>query len=455
VLLGWFLVLGANQFTRTQWGLSLLSLTPRLALAALTLSTLLGALAGTYPAWQAARKDPIQALANAPAAVYAERGLKRLLYLIGRRARWLLTVGGISAGILILMVALSLAEFLNRYMTSATEATADRVGLYGGRESRLAFATALREIERLDGVRGVVVMAHGGRLFESSEGTLGLMSQPPQLWGLDSPSAEFGFGVPTRVTIAQGRFLAAGSLREVVVGPRLAEGLGLTVGDVLPIQGRDFVVVGIWEPSPMDFMTNYATNAYIAMAALEVLNRDQPPSPNLTALVAPGTDAEELATRIRETMPEWFVQTSRSSAQEIRQVMTIFSLALAGYVSLGLLAGGLSVVNTMLMAVSQRTREIGVKKAVGATDGDILAEVVEESGWVGLLGGVLGVTAGWLLTLGVNTFTQRTSEASLLLVTPRLVVAALVFTTLLGMVAGVYPAWRASRLDPIRALRNE
>jgi putative ABC transport system permease protein len=191
------------------------------------------------------------------------------------------------------------------------------------------------------------------------------------------------------------------------------------------------------------------------MAGLRAVDPGQPLYPNLTALAAPGIDVEELAARIVEAMPEWTVQTSRSSAEEIRQAMAIFSLLLVGYVSLGLIAGGLSVMNTMFMAVTGRSREIGLKKALGASDGDVLAEVVEESGWVGLLGGALGVVAGWLLAVGANTFTQQTSGVSLLLVTPRLVVAALVFTTFLGMVAGAYPAWRASRLDPIQALRSE
>jgi len=122
---------------------------------------------------------------------------------------------------------------------------------------------------------------------------------------------------------------------------------------------------------------------------------------------------------------------------------------------MGLLAGGLAVMNTMLMAVSTRTREIGLKKAVGAGDGDVLAEVIEESGWVGLLGGALGVSAAWLLAVGMNAFTLHAEGIRLLLVTPRLVVAALIFTTFLGMIAGIYPAWRASRLDPGQALRSE
>jgi putative ABC transport system permease protein len=177
--------------------------------------------------------------------------------------------------------------------------------------------------------------------------------------------------------------------------------------------------------------------------------------PELTALLAPGVEAEEVAARIDAAMPEWQAETSEGAAEEIRQAMLIFSLVLVGYVSLGLLVGGLAVMNTMVMAVMERTREIGLKKAVGAGDGDVLAEIVEEAGWVGMFGGALGLAAGWLLTIGVNTYARRTIGFPVLMVTPRLVVAALVFTAFLGMVAGIYPAWRASRLDPVQALRSE
>jgi putative ABC transport system permease protein len=196
-LLAWFVVLGTNPVTGARWGLHLFRLTPRLALGAVALSSLLGALAGAYPAWRAARKDPVQALRNAPEVAYAESGLKRLLYLVGRRARWLLTMGGISAGILILTVSLSLAEFLNSYTASAVEATHDRVGLHLHREPRMAFVTAVRELERVEGVRGVVIMAYGGRLWEEGEERVGLFQQVPMLQGIDSPALPCPAGRPS------------------------------------------------------------------------------------------------------------------------------------------------------------------------------------------------------------------------------------------------------------------
>lgn len=455
ILLAWFLVMGANQFTRARWGLALLNLTPRLALSAVAFTALLGALAGAYPAWRAAREDPVRALRNAPAATYAKRGLKRLLYLAGRRARWLLTVGGISVGILILTVALSLAEYVNHFTQSSVDATRDQVGLFAWRHRYLPYAMSARELARVDDVRGVVVMSRGVPIFEEDQDIPGLFSTTPYVNGIDSPTGEFGFNMPYQATVAHGRFLAPDSLSEIVLGPQLAEILALDVGDVLTVRRLDFTVVGILESPKVRFPGDYSVNAYVTMAALRRLSHSQPLLPELTALVAPGIDPAIVAARVREEMPEWEVQIGEEVGKEIRQAMLIFYLVMVGYVSLGLLVGGLAVMNTMFMAVMERTREIGLKKAVGAGDGDVLAEVVEESGWVGMMGGALGLILGWLVTVGFNTFTQRTDGLSLLWVTPRLVIAALVFTTFLGMIAGLYPAWRASRLDPVQALRSE
>jgi putative ABC transport system permease protein len=455
VLLAWCLILGVNQFTHEAWGLKLLTLTPRLGLGSVAFTTLLGALSGVYPAWRAALEDPVRALHDAPGVPYAETGLKRLIYLAGRRARWLLTGGGISAGILILTLALSLAEVLNGYTNAAVVATQDRVWLYPARQSVVNHATAVRHLERMEGVRGVVITASGGRLFDDRESLPGLFGTPSYLQGLDAPEPEFGFSVPYEARIERGRFLAPDSLHEVVLGPDLAEGLGLDVGDVLTVRDRDLLVVGIWAESHTQLPTDYEAHAFVTMAALRALEPELGPYLELTALVAPGAKAQEVAARIEEAMPEWQTETAEVAARDLRQATLLFSLILVLYVSLGLLVGGLSVMNTMVMAVMERSREIGLKKAVGASDRDVLAEIVEEAGWFGLMGGALGLVAAWLVAMGVNAFTRHAMDVRLLLVTPRLAIAVLVFTAFLGMIAGLYPAWRASRLDPIQALRSE
>jgi putative ABC transport system permease protein len=120
---------------------------------------------------------------------------------------------------------------------------------------------------------------------------------------------------------------------------------------------------------------------------------------------------------------------------------------------LALVIGGLSVVNTMIMAVTERVREIGLKKAVGAHTGHVLREYLAEAVLIGFLGGAIGYLLGLGLTNLLNAL-GRASNLELFLVTPALTALALGFAVALGALAGVIPAFRAARLDPVTALRT-
>jgi putative ABC transport system permease protein len=121
---------------------------------------------------------------------------------------------------------------------------------------------------------------------------------------------------------------------------------------------------------------------------------------------------------------------------------------------LALVIGGLSVVNTMFMAVAERIREIGLKKAVGATTRHIMGEFLLEATLIGALGGLIGYGLGVAITVVANATTPP-GQSTLFLVTVRLTLFALGFAIALGAVAGILPAWRAARLDPVTALRNQ
>lgn len=131
----------------------------------------------------------------------------------------------------------------------------------------------------------------------------------------------------------------------------------------------------------------------------------------------------------------------------------VFSAITTGAALLALIIGGLSVINTMLMAVGERVREIGLKKAIGAKTRHILWEFMTESIVIGAVGGVIGYGLGVSLTILLNGLLGAGNE--LFLVTPALTGLALGFAVFLGALAGVIPAWRASRMDPVAALRAQ
>lgn len=154
--------------------------------------------------------------------------------------------------------------------------------------------------------------------------------------------------------------------------------------------------------------------------------------------------------------------TLQNFLDQVSRIFTILQIMLSSVGLLALFVASIGIVNTMIMAIYERTREIGILKALGSSNGDVLRMFMVEAGLIGLLGGVVGVVSGWALGLGLNALIleylkreQIPISAPFFVVTWELVAQALLFATLVGIVAGLYPAFRAARLDPLAALRHE
>ena len=149
------------------------------------------------------------------------------------------------------------------------------------------------------------------------------------------------------------------------------------------------------------------------------------------------------------------------ASKSLRTFFSVFDLLLGIFGSLALAVATLGIVNTLVMAILERRREIGILKALGAADSDVQQLFFFEAGVMGFLGGVLGVLFGWLLgralTFGTNVYLQRQNlnPIELSSVPWWLVLAALVFAVLVSLAAGLYPASRAAKLNPVDALRYE
>ena len=149
------------------------------------------------------------------------------------------------------------------------------------------------------------------------------------------------------------------------------------------------------------------------------------------------------------------------ASKSLRTFFSVFDLLLGIFGSLALAVATLGIVNTLVMAILERRREIGVLKALGAADSDVQQLFFVEAGVMGFLGGILGVAFGWLLgraiTFGTNTYLKRQSlnPIDLSSVPWWLVISALVFAVLVSLAAGLYPASRAAKLNPVDALRYE
>jgi putative ABC transport system permease protein len=149
------------------------------------------------------------------------------------------------------------------------------------------------------------------------------------------------------------------------------------------------------------------------------------------------------------------------AARSLRLVFTVFDLFLGLFGSLALTVASLGIINTLVMAILERRREIGVLKALGATDGDVRSLFFAEAGAMGLFGGVFGVALGWLigqaLTWGTTIYLRRQDLPGVKIsyVPWWLAASAIAFAVAVSLVAGLYPAGRAARLNPVEALRYE
>jgi putative ABC transport system permease protein len=141
-----------------------------------------------------------------------------------------------------------------------------------------------------------------------------------------------------------------------------------------------------------------------------------------------------------------------STAKTITGVLTIF---LGGIAGISLLVGGIGIMNIMLVSVTERTREIGLRKALGARKKDILIQFLTESSLLSLFGGVVGIGLGWLIAFIVGKIAAASGTPFYPKVGLEAVLLATVFSTAVGLFFGIYPANRAANLEPVEALRYE
>ena len=169
----------------------------------------------------------------------------------------------------------------------------------------------------------------------------------------------------------------------------------------------------------------------------------------------PGTDLDKLANTINDQVAGVKAIPPSTLVNAFKSASLILTAITTGSALLALVIGGLSVINTMLMAVTERVREIGLKKAVGARTGHVMQEFVSEASVIGAIGRLIGLGLGWAVTTLVNLALVSGNQAELFELSLRLVILSLAFAVGLGALAGVIPALRAAQLDPVTALRHQ
>ncbi len=404
----------------------------------------------------------------------------------------LTTLGvSIASGALVSMVAFALGlqhevetpfrvlELLNNIQVSPHE----------GKPSPPLDDDALARLARLPGVAAAYpdIRVKGVLIRQGDKTETGLALAMPR-------EAEW-IGVADELLVA-GRFFSPGDQPEAILGTHLVRGLGfasphdavgkrvrLEAAGLSPQEGRSFtfqrkelslVIVGVYEPPPI--MPPAARQAILLPielmkeipgvhldAALERLKAGgtaaAPGYSRATVRVRHPNDLDAVTQAI-EAMG-YRARPLLSRLQGMKTFFVVLQVLLAAVGTVGLVIAALGIINTLLMSVVERYQEIGIYKALGASDGDLFVLFLTEAGVIGMLGGLGGLLLGgavsWVLEAAANAYAraQGTLEPLRLFAFPfGLLAATVLFSAAVSVVAGVYPALRAARVDPIRALRR-
>ncbi|HXI45464.1 MAG TPA: ABC transporter permease [Candidatus Acidoferrales bacterium] len=381
-----------------------------------------------------------------------------------RKVRTTLTILGITIGIWALVVFGSMANKISAMVEGGSTYYADKLtlsaqGATGGFSAvpmSLATADEVRRVEGVDVVVPAVML-----LMDSKPQTVS-MGVPPMISGTVEGADQGRESFVIRYS--EGRALTAEDEGHLVtvLGSDIARKYAKHPGDTIELRGITFQVVGIMEPT----LTAPDQAAAVPLhEAQTLLYNSLPPAvkgginpydlvTTMTVYPHPGLDTEILKSRIESQVHNVSAMTGKDFDAQIGSATSILNAILVGIALISLAVGGLSVVNTMAMSIAERTREIGIKRAIGGSRRRIVRELVTEAGLIGFIGGLIGLLLGAIVVILANE-AGRSSGTILFELTTGTAISAVAFSTILGALAGFVPALRAARLDPVAALRYE
>ncbi|MEE9226655.1 MAG: ABC transporter permease [Acidobacteriota bacterium] len=389
------------------------------------------------------------------------------------KLRSFLTILGIFIGIATVITMTALIRGLNARVSTAINNAGPNLLLLrkfnaalfvGGIPDELANRKHFRP-EDVDAIRGLpeVLEACPIHLFQGRLSYRGERTQNLFILGTTS-----SFLRVRNAILQDGRFLTRDDVnhrrRVVVLAMGVVEALFPhidPIGKRIRVEGEQYEVVGTLERQENLFSTDAAQYVLLPQTTFE--NQFGKLEDNLfidfvppdAAGMEPAIEAATQLLRIRRKVPpgeenDFAIMTQKSVLDFWGQLTNVFFLVMVAISSIGLMVGGIGVMNIMLVSVTERTREIGIRKAIGARRRDILLQFLVEAATLTAIGGFFGILIGGGIAKLVAWFTFFPASTPLWTV-----LVALGFSTVIGLIFGTYPATRAARLDPIEALRYE
>jgi len=441
ILLGW-LLMAASSDVMSFFGASTANIREGIIAQAFTTVLVLGFVGGIYPAWRASRLPPVEALryeggSSGEKVRRLPLGTMALQSLWQRTSRTFLTLGAISitvGGLMALEATVRGAMEMISGLSSEAEIMIRQAGIadtgYSTIDQRVG-----SKIATIPGVQSISGLIFSATMIPEAGTFFIYRGLAPKEYSIQQEN------------IVEGERLTGN--HQMLLGKMMAGAMNKKVGDTFNLAGSRFKIVGIYESgsswmemggiiSLRDAQTLMGKPRKVSLYMVKVENPSQ---------------AGDIVEKINAAFSEVHAATTGEFAEQMPDMQTM-DVMMGSISFLAILVGGLGVMNSMLMAVLERTREIGVLRALGWRRGRILSMIMQEAIWLGLLGGLSGILVAFALGFLIGKIPMM-GEAFSLLWEIDIFVRAIVIALSLGMLGGLYPALRATRLQPVEALRYE
>ncbi len=390
-----------------------------------------------------------------------------------RKLRSWLTIIGIVIGITAVVALIGLGEGLRQAITGqfsflpddALTITTQTFGMLPPGTAEHQNPLTKDDRDEISSVRGIEFAV--GRL--TNFGTIEYNEvQTETMLGSVPPGKDTDrFRRTMNFNIDEGRFFSDSDRYSVIIGANMKDesswdGRPLRLGDDIEIEGKEFKVVGILEEKGSFVFDNIFVIP--EEAHRDLFDRDNNNYDIIVAKMREGEDIDKVISAVERTMrkqrhvdegeEDFSVESSQATLGQIDTILYGVQIFVALIASISLVVGGIGIMNTMYTSVLERTREIGIMKAIGATKGKIFLIFTIESGFIGTVGGLGGALLGLGLAESVSFIARNALGLELLhaTVSPTLFIASLGFSFLLGTFFGITPSMRAMSLQPVKAL---